>query len=500
MAEESEDAAGSHEPSGVTNGPRKRPRKKSAEAHSPPAERKEPPITGGGSSTNATAGDSTASDPLGHRWRRLAALTISMNTFANDVSHVAERWPYDKRLNDKERSKAASHVARLATHGKNLRNSMLAFVCRIESRPKDSAAKQLEAAWKRLQGIDLAQRLQGLIEALGRINSRLREAFSPDVMAKINEDFHTLTADVRRLNTEADAIRTSLKTVLPDAGISDTLNAALKNLIEAITMAITATSKGEGISDTWLDHGRFSIRLPERLKRAAAVRKAYEALEAAFGKECDERLKALIGRDPKRVERFEGFLVTVRMMIHTVRSTHEFAQMTDEAASQGIDYEVSKEAAELQDHLAAVQLASGTLHEMVERYSDIVSRAPFKRTVPSKPMPAWQRLSQDERDVLAGLIALRAAAPEGQLYSVVQQTLETELDHRFKYGKLKRLLDDLEEVYGIVGKYQPTRSNTEQQPSYGYWVEEYAYAFYGRHVFGEAWVPPSTDPKPKKAP
>jgi hypothetical protein len=51
----------------------------------------------------------------------------------------------------------------------------------------------------------------------------------------------------------------------------------------------------------------------------------------------------------------------------------------------------------------------------------------------------------------------------------------------------------------LYRKYMPTRSIAEQRPAYWYWIEEYAYAFYGSHVFGEAWMPPNVDAKPKKA-
>jgi cellobiose-specific phosphotransferase system component IIA len=380
-------------------------------------------------------------------------LTVRVDTFSKDVAHIAERWPDGQWLNDKDRKKAASDVARLVNQGKILRNSVVSFTCRLVPGQKDSATRQLKDAWRRLQSIDLAQRLQKIIETLDRIHNRLRETFSPQVMAAINGDFHTLTTNVSRLNTEAGVIQSTLQHVLPEAGLNKTMIAALSNLIEAITKAITGTTDGKDIGDTFLDHGRFSARLPERLKRVSAISTAYKALNAAFEKECDDRLKALLGREPQRAIRFENFLSTVRQVIHTVSSTHEFVQTTVEAASQGVDHEVSTQVKELRDHLASVQLASDSLHEMVERYSDIVARAPFKRSAQSKPMPGWQRLSQDEQDVLALLITARATAPEGELYSVARKTLEQELGLDPNDSTLNRSLKDLDQEHEIVGKY-----------------------------------------------
>lgn len=440
------------------------------------------------SSTTTTAGEAPNLEPDETKWRWLAALTISVETFCKDVSHMAERWPGQNRIVEQQRSKAAADVARLVTHGKNVRDSVTRSLTSRPSTSTASAGEQLEAAWHRLQGIDLVRRLQRIIRRLEGITERLDEQFSPEVMQQINEDFRSLSAEVRQLNGKAATVREGLRKTLVANPLSQTLKTHLPRLIDAVTTAITGSVKGT--SDTWVDHGRFAVRLPEQVKRAKAIREAYDKLLDVFEKECYKHVRAMIHKEEDAATHLEDFLQSVEVVIDTVRSTEEFAKMSDEAAALGIDYRVASEARNLRQQLDSLRLDFRMLDEMIGRYRGIVARAPFKRVQPTRPLPPWHLLKDEHRAVIAVLVTLRFDDEHGEMYAVSRQVLERELGCASNDSSLNRRLIYLDEEYGIVGKYQPTPNAEDQRPGCGYWVEEYAYAKYGPEVLGKAWTPP----------
>jgi hypothetical protein len=434
-----------------------------------------------------TASEAPIPEPHETKWRWLAALIVSVETFCNEVSHIAERWPGDKRIAEKKRPKAAADVARLVTHGKNVRDSVTRLLTSRPATSPASAGEQLEATWHRLQGIDLVRRLQRIVRRLEGIKERLEEQFSPEVMQQINEDFRSLTAEVGHLNRTATTVRESLQKTLVANPLSQTLKTHLSRLIEAVTTAITGSVKGT--SDTWVDHGRFAVRLPERVKRAKAVRDAYDKLLKVFEKECDDHVKAMIRKEKDAAKNLEDFLQSVEAVIQTVRSTAEFAETSEEAAALGIDYRIASESRNLRQQLDSLRLDFSTLDRMFWRYRGIVARAPFKRVQPTRPLPPWHLLKDEHRQIVAVLITLRFDDEHGEMYAVSRQSLEQELGCAANDSSLNRRLIFLDEVYEIVGKYQPIPSVEDQRPGYGYWVEEYAYAKYGPEVLGKAWTP-----------
>lgn len=438
--------------------------------------------------SSTTANEAPNQEPDEAKWRWLAALTVSVETFCSEVSHIAERWPADTRIAEKQRAKAAADVTRLVSHGKNVRDSVTRLLVSRSSLSGTSTDTQLEAAWHKLQGIDLVRRLQRLIRRLEGISERLAEQFSTEVMEQINEDFRSLTTEVVQLNKKANTVRESLQKTLVANPLSPTIRSDLSGLIAAVTTAITGSVKGT--SDTWVDHGRFAVRLPERVQRAKAVRDAYEKLLRAFAEECDERVRAMIRKEKNAAENFDGFLQSIEAVIQTVRSTEEFAETSDEAAALGIDYRIASEAKNLRQQLNSLRLDFRRLDKMIWRYRGIVARAPFKRVHPTRPLPPWHLLKEEHRRVIAVLVTLRFDDEHGEMYAVSRQAIEQELGCATNDSSLNRRLISLDEDYEIVGKYQPIPSAEDQRPGCGYWVEEYAYEMYGPEVLGKAWTPP----------
>ena len=167
--------------------------------------------------------------------------------------------------------------------------------------------------------------------------------------------------------------------------------------------------------------------------------------------------------------------------------------MTKEAASLGVDREIAAEAGELRRALDEARLDFTELEEMVARYRHLLELAPFKRVEASRPLTPWARLSEDYRNILAVLIHQRRVDENGRMYFMTRQAIEQQLGCRANDSSLNRRLLALDEAYEIVGTYQPIRSAERQNPSCNHWIEEYAFAFYGRHVLGDAFVPPERE-------
>lgn len=435
-----------------------------------------------------TSIDSSISEPSLVQWRHLATLTISIETFCEEVTHMVDRWPYDERIDRKKRGKAAADVQRLVTNGKNARDRLLAFVANVEERPHESMARQTEAVWRRLQAIGLGAKLQYLLDTLGRIADRLREQYSSDAVAKINEDFRSLSRKISSVNSTATTVRGSLQQRV--AGLLSTEVASrLKDLIQAITKAVTG-STGK-VLDTFPEHASFADRLPKQLECIKEVNKAYAALRLRLHEECEEKRKSLFGRDEAEAMRFYNFLESIDQVLFMARSTEEYAFSIDDAAAKGIDEGISMKAEELKEAIATMRLEEKLLDDTIWRYRDIVSRAPFKRVQPKKPMPPWANLTQKEREALTILARRRAADPDGEMYSMSRRDIEVELGLPENDPTLNRLLISFDEGHAIVGKYQPIRSIAEQRPAYAYWIEEYAFSYYGPDALGDASVPPA---------
>jgi hypothetical protein len=185
------------------------------------------------------------------------------------------------------------------------------------------------------------------------------------------------------------------------------------------------------------------------------------------------------------------FLEGVASLLNTVRSAEEYASSREEAASKGIDEGMRAEAKELESQLNALRLDYQTLDDALWHYRDMVARAPFKRLRAVKPIPPWERLQERERSALAVLITCRATDPAGEWYAVGRKLLEQRLGLGDNDATLNRTLKQLEEEHGVVGKYQPMASASDQRPAFGYWIEEYAYALYASRVSGATEGHPS---------
>jgi hypothetical protein len=427
--------------------------------------------------------------PTIERWRSLAAITVSVETFSKEAVQLADKWPGTDTVDVKKRAKVAEQAGQLVEWGINVRDKLLHFLGRLHSRPEDSAPRKLEAAWRRLQAIDMVSRLQTIIDGLIRVRDRLREQYPSACAEKIDEDFRTVMLELSQLNGEALRVRESLQTRLDGAGLHAGLTTALTAVIGHITKVITGTT--DGIGDTWVQHGRFAARLPERIKRATKIRTEYAKLKNVLTTTFDDRLKRLLGTNSNEVRQTATFLERVSLVLSFVRSAEEYASSREEAASKGIDENLRAEAKKLESQLDALHLDYKKLGEAVWHYRDMVARAPFKRLRAVKPIPPWERLQVREQGALAVLITSRATDPAGEWYAVSRKLLEERLGLGDNDATLNRTLKQLEDEYGVVGKYQPMASASDQRPAFGYWIEEYAYAVYASRVSGAGEGNPS---------
>jgi hypothetical protein len=433
----------------------------------------------GAPKADARAGGGGAT-PTNERWRSLAAITVSIENFSKEAVQLADKWPGTATIDVKKRAKAAAEAGQLVAWGINVQARLLYFLGRLPSRPDDKAPRKLEAAWRRLQAIDMVSRLQTIIDGLTKVRDRLREEYPSACAEKIDDDFRSVMLELSQLNTEAKSVRGSLQARLGGVGLHTSLTTALTSLIGHVTNAITKTTGG--IGDTWVQHSRFAVRLPERIKRAKKIRAEYEKLKDTLTTTFDDKLKRLLGTDSNEVQQTATFLEGVALFLNTVRSAEEYASSREEAASKGIDEDLRAEAKELESQLDALRLDYRTLADAVWYYRDMVARAPFKRLLPVKPMPPWERLQDRERSLLTVLITCRTTDPAGQWYAVSRQLLEERLGLGDNDATLNRTLKQLDEEHGIVGKYQPIASASDKQPAFGYWIEEYAYKLYGPRV------------------
>lgn len=425
-------------------------------------------------------GGSTSKGGTG-RWRSLAQLTISVEAFCEEATRFSNKWSMDF-IDEKKRPKAAQEADKLAGWGKEVRNRAMQFLGRLISQPTDSQPRQVEAAWRRLQAVDLATRLQTVIEQLEQTRDRLREQYSTECMNRIDEDFRSLTKEVVRLNSSARTVRESLRIVLGAAGFRTAMLGELQKLCHKITEAITGTT--EGVGDTWLEHGRFSTRMPERKKRVEAIQKAYESLLKEVGRDRDARLKAALGGDEREFRKITDFRETLEEVLTVIRSTAEYAISTHQRAACGVDETIASHAKTLLDAINELRITFKKLEDMFLQYKGIVGRAPFKRMSPVKPMPPWERLSQRQQHLVSTLVSLRRHDPAQEWYAVAKKVLEERLGLHENDSTLNRDLQLLEDEYGIVGKYPPPPNAEQQQTAYGYWIEEYAYKLYGPRMLG----------------
>ncbi len=429
-------------------------------------------------------GSGSASKRGTGRWRSLAQVTISVETFCEEVTRFSGKWSTDF-IDEKKRQKAAKEADKLAGWGKEVRNRAMQFLGRPESRQEGSQTRQLEAAWRRLKAVDLALKLNTIIEYLEGMRKRLREQYSTEAIHIITEDFRRLSHAVTDLNQTSRRVRETLRIQLDRSGFSTGQTTLLRSLIEEITKAVTGTTKAVG--DAWLEHGRFSKRIPQMIDNARSIKHAYERLSESLKREFGNRLRTAISGGQEEIRRITDYLEDIEEVLATTRGWVAYADMVERLAGAGVGCEVGDTAEQLKEVLDELQITFKKLGDMVRQYKDIVRRAPFKRLPTAKrtkPVPPWERLSQREQHLVSALVSLRRHDPAQEWYAVSKKILEERLGLSENDSTLNRDLQLLEDEYGIVGKYQPLSNAEQQQTAYGYWIEEYAYKLYGPRVLG----------------
>jgi DNA repair exonuclease SbcCD ATPase subunit len=414
----------------------------------------------------------------------LADLTISVERFCEEATRFAGRWATDF-IEPKKREKASKEADDLAQWGKAVRNRAMHVLGRLESPPTGSLPRQLEAAWRVLETVGLATRLQTVIEQLEAKRDQLKAQYSTESMKKVTDDFRTVTHAVTDLNGFARQVRESLRLRLDRSGFRTGQTTVLRSLIEEITKAITGTIGAVG--DAWIERGPSSTQLPAMIRGGQLLKQAYDRLHKALKRDFDTRLQAAIGGGQDEARKFAAFLEDVEEILATIGSTVAYAIRVEKWASSGVDIEFGETAKQLKDEMHKLRMTVKKLDDLVWHYKDIVGRAPFKcppTAEPTKLMPPWERLSQREQRLVSALVSLRRHDPAQEWYAVTKKVLEERLRLCENDSTLNRDLQLLEDEYGIVGKYQPIRSAEEQRPAYGYWIEEHAYKLYAPRVLG----------------
>ena len=426
-------------------------------------------------------GSGSASKGGTGRWQSLAQVTISVETFCEEVTRFSGKWSTDF-IDEKKRQKAAKEADKLAGWGKEVRNRAMQFLGRLVSQPSDSQPRQLEAAWRRLEAVDLALKLNTIIEYLEGTRKRLKEQYSTEAIHIITEDFRRLSHAVTDLNQTARRVRETLRIQLDRSGFSTGQTTLLRSVIEEITKAVTGTTKAVG--DAWLEHGRFSKRMPQMIDNARSIKHAYERLSESLKREFGNRLRTVISGGQEEIRRITEYLEDIEEVLATTRGWVAYADMVERLAGAGVGCEVGDTAEKLKDAINELRITFKKLDDMFRQFEDIVRRAPFKRMSPVKPMPPWERLSQKEQHLVSALVSLRLHDPDQEWYAVSKKLLEERLGLSENDSTLNRDLQLLEDEYGIVGKYQPIPNAKQQQTAYGYWIEEYAYKLYGPRALG----------------
>jgi hypothetical protein len=260
----------------------------------------------------------------------------------------------------------------------------------------------------------------------------------------------------------------------------------LSALISAITKTFSVSMTA--VSDTWTKQ-EYEMLLEKRVDATRTLADALTKARARIDTLLGNRLPTLLRNDPAVARKLERYLNSVDALAGMALVAAESTASHLDNATFGVDHDVSVSAKSLQQVIESIRDSVSTLDDMACRCRDIIARTPFKRQQPSGNVLPFERFAPRQREILEVLIRHRAADPLEEFYAVTMNTMENELRSFSSKSTLDRDLVKLEK-HEVVGKYQPAASAEEQNPSCGFWIEEYAYLKYGPGVLGEAWMPP----------
>lgn len=414
------------------------------------------------------------------RLKQLAALAISMETFAEEVQRNYRKWVSDPPTTKDVRLKYASTMRVLADQGESVLIGCreARFMVHSGGRADDTAV----AAFEIVEAMGGEQLLERLIEALRGVARRLEVPFSTETQDKITDGWWAINDLAGQVKQSASALMNRCREKATGFRLPNAVQNAIERLKEPTRLALREmTGSFDETSEVAEDLDR---RMDAMVKRAAGVHKALGGLKTSLKVFVDQHLSTTKAHDKSLAYEIAGTLEYVQSLVTQACNLVTFASSRIDAARTP-DHAIEADAGELADVVRSMREEHATLQAMIERYREIVARAPYKHFTRTKPLPEWGDLGEQERELTEVLVDLRNSDPDDEYYAVTQAMIETKMGHKAG-GKpsvtVLRWLNHLEDEHQIVGIYAPPPNAHQQQKTNMFWINEDAYAKYRRIV------------------